>query len=150
MDWKFFNKKVNNLKEKYKIYEENNHIAEEELRELILDVLSWFEICIKEDTFINDTALVSAFRYINNKKKHAREIYKYNFTTQALFPGNNVFPSSQLYPSKFNVIWCNIDTETCEKRKGQWKNYQGVLANKNILETIDFLLDAMKRHYEIK
>ena len=98
MDWKILNKKVNILKKKCKIYKSQNSVNEMELREIILDFLSWIEICIKNDSFSNNSSLISGFRYINNKKKHAKEIYEYNFITRGLFPGNNIFPSSQLYP----------------------------------------------------
>lgn len=150
MDWKILNKKVNILKKKCKIYKSQNSVNEMELREIILDVLSWIEICIKNDSFSNNSSLISGFRYINNKKKHAKEIYEYNFITRGLFPDNNIFLSSQLYPSEFKITWCKIDIETDKRWINQCENYKSNLVNKNVLETIDLLLKTLKEHYRLK
>lgn len=150
MNWEILNKKVNILKEKYGIYKSQNSVNKIELREIILDVLSWIEICIKSDDFSNNSSLIGGFRYINNKKKHTDQIYEYTFITSGLFSGNNVFPSLQLYPSDFKIIWCKIDEENNSKWVNQWKNYQSNLANENVLKTIDLLLKALKEHYGLK
>ncbi len=150
MDWEILKKKVNILKEKYEVYKSQNSVNKLELREIILDILSWFEICIKNDNFFNNSGLISGFRYINNKKKHADEIYEYTFITRGSFPSNNIFPSSQLYPSELKITWCQIDTESDNNWVHQWKNYQSNLANENVLKTIDLLLKALKEHYRLK
>lgn len=147
MDWEILNKKVNILKEKYEIYKSQNSVDKIELREIILDVLSWIEICIKNDNFSHNSSLISGFRYINNKKKHSDQIYEYTFITRGLFPGNHVFPSSQLYPSDFKIIWCKINEESNAKWVDQWKNYQNNLASENVLKTIDLLLKTLKEYY---
>ena len=148
MDWKILNEKVNILKEKYELYKNQNTVDKIELRMIILDVLSWIEICIKSDDFSNNSSLISGFRYINNKKKHAREIYEYNFITRGLFPGDNAFPSSQTYPSEFKITWCKLDKD--KVWYDQWKNYQNNLAGKNILDTIDLVIKTLKEHYGLK
>ena len=148
IDWKILNKKVDILKEKYEIYRSQNSVNKIELRVIILDVLSWTEICIKDDKFSSNSSLISGFRYINNKKKHTDQIYTYTFNVIGLFPGDNVFPSLR-YPSDFKITWCKVDEESDPKWYDQWKNYQNNLENKDVLKTIDLLLNILKEHYEL-
>lgn len=148
-DWKILNKKVNILKEKYKIYKNRNCADEIELREIILDVLSWIEICIKNDDFSNNSSLISGFRYINNKKKHTDQIYEYNFITKGLFPSIDLYPSSE-YPSDFKITWCKINEESNPKWVNQWNNYKKNLENANVINTIDLLLNTLEEHYKLK
>lgn len=148
-DWIILNKKINTLKENMSKYERENKVDKIELRECILDVLSWIEIFIKEDNFNDNSNLISGFRYVNNKKKHSRKIYDYSFITKNIYPSDDLFPSDQLFPTELNVFWCKITMEKKKKYKTRWNNYNNKLANKSVIDTIDLLLITLKDHYNI-
>ncbi len=139
------NKKIKNLKIEYKKWEEKNEIDELYLKENLYDILSWIEIC---ENYISEYAkkldIVSAFLYVNNRKKHDKGVYKITRNTTSIFPSKKIFPSSETYPQKFNIIW-----KANEVNHGRLNAYKNELKNKEIIKTLDIILELIYQNYTI-
>lgn len=144
----FLEKKINILKEKYLVYQSNNSVNNNELYECLCDILSWFEICIKNIDEIYDSkerGKISAIKYANNMKKHSSSIFEYTLKEYALLPSDNLYPSDNLLPSDFNIVW-NILPLDDSKYKNQFKNYKKYLRGRNILETVEDIYSIIKTY----
>ena len=109
------------------------------MKEIICDILSWFEICLKNVSNLSEQGRkkISAIKYVNNMKKHSISIYTYILQTYC------IYPSSCVYPSTFNICWSNLPLD---KRKyiNQYNNYNECLKGKKIYKTINEILDIVK------
>lgn len=139
------NKKIENLKEKYKNWEKDNKVDELYLKESLFDILSWIEVC---ENYINEDAknldIISGFLYVNNRKKHDKGIYEITDNFNYIYPSNNFFPSSEAYPQKFEIVW-NVK----EINHGRLLAYQNELKNKNIIETLNIVFEQINQNYII-
>lgn len=138
-------KKVELFNTKYFEYKKQNIVDDIQLKEIICDILSWFEICLKNVSNLSeqDRKKISAIKYVNNMKKHSISIYTYTLQTYCIYPSDNLYPSSCVYPSTFNICWSNLPLD---KRKyiNQYNNYNECLKGKNIYKTINEILDIVK------
>lgn len=147
-DIRILEKKIEILKDNYQKFKEHNKIDEDILRENICDVLSWIEICSKDDSKYTEKDLgkLRAFKYVNNKKKHSNTVEKYNIYSTALFPSDDLYPSETLYPSDFEIKWSEIALDETGF-KSQYNNYIKYLKGKDIITTIDEIYNVIKSYF---
>jgi hypothetical protein len=147
-DIQILEKKVNNFNKFYNKYKNQNSIDEIELKECLCDILSWTEICIKNIQNLSniEMEIISAIKYANNMKKHSTSIYKYNLSSLALYPSDDLYPSNTLYPSDFNIWWSSLPLDNT-KFNNQYKNYNKHLKEKDIHATINNIYSIIKNHY---
>ena len=140
------NKKIENLKKEYSKWRKNNEIDELYLKENLFDILSWIEVCAN---YIDESEgrldIVSGFLYVNNRKKHDTGIYKITKTFTNIYPSTNLFPSSETYLQKLDVIWNVKEIE----EHGRFPDYQNELKNKNIIDTLEIVVEQINQHYII-
>ncbi len=142
------NKKICKFQTMYdKFYRENN-IDDIELKEILCDILSWFEICIKKIDNLNDIEKekISAIKYANNMKKHSVSIYNYTLNTLALYPADDLYPSDDLFPSDFTICWNNLPLDSKQYIK-QYNNYNKHLNGNDVNITIYDIYKIIKEHY---
>lgn len=89
---------------------------------------------------------LSAFKYVNNKKKHSNTLEKYNIHSTPLFPSNDLYPSETLYPSDFGIRWSEIALDET-RFKSQYNNYVKYLKGEDIITTIDEIYNVIKKYF---
>lgn len=148
-DIQILDKKINIFNERYQKYKEQNSIDEVEFKEILCDVLSWMEICIKRVENLNriEAGKKSAIKYANNIKKHSVSIYTYNLNSYAKYPSNNLYPSPNVYPSDFNIWWNTLPLDDSQFTN-QYKNYNKYLKGKEIYNSINEIYTIIKKHYK--
>jgi hypothetical protein len=148
-DIKILDIKMKLFNTKYKCYEKANKIDDLELKEILCDVLSWFEICLKkiDITDDKDKSIISAIRYANNMKKHSKSIFSYTLKTFALYPSNHLYPSPILFPSIFSIYWNKLPLDNL-KYKGQYNNYKNILEGKDIYSSINDIYQIIKKYFK--
>lgn len=139
---KILEKKVIHLNQIYEIYKETHEINEIELKEDVYDVLSWIEICIRGIKFRKEhVSIISAIKHANNAKKHNASLYKCTKTLMGLYPP--YLPSSNTYPGKSDIYWCEISLGYNEN---QFKNYNQFLLNKELVPSINWVFAIVKSY----
>lgn len=141
-------KKMNDFILLYDKYKNQNFTVDIELKENLYDLLGWFEVCIKKITNLSklDEEKISALKYAYNKKKHSNSIFRYTNLTHAIFPSPDLFPSENLYPSDFNIFWNALPLED-PKYTNQHNNYSKHLEGKEMLPTLNEILEIVKKYY---
>lgn len=150
-DLQILEKKVHIFNELYQKYKKKNSIDEIELKEILCDILSWMEICIKKvkNTDNTERKIISGIKYVNNLKKHSTSIFKYNLSSYALFPSKSLYPSPNLYPSDFNIWWNSLPLDNSDY-ENQYRNYNKYLKDKELYKTINDIYMIIKQHYIIE
>ena len=147
LNYKILYKKHQNLESIYnKCKNQNKIIDEEELFESLNDVLAWFEPTILNLQFnISDSKYISALKFVNNKRKHCEKFYKITLSTLSLYPSDNLYPNDNLYPLSFGIYWENLKLDK-ECFKNQYNNYNKVLLNKNVIETLSEIMKIINKN----
>ena len=136
----------NNLYNKYKTM---NFVDETDLKEIVCDILGWFEICLKNTHNLNkiERKKISGIRHANNVKKHSKPIFEYTLQTYALFPSEDLFPSENLFPSDFNIFWISLPLDD-PKFTYQFNCYKLYFEEQDLYSTINEVFNIIKNHFE--
>ncbi len=141
-------KKINTFNNLYDKYKKQNSVDTIELKECLCDILTWFEICLKNSTNFNslEREKVSGIKYANNLKKHSISIFKYTLHTYALFPSNGLYPSASVYPSDFNIFWNSLPLDN-SNFANQYNNYKKHFEGKELYSSLNDMFNIIKSHY---
>ena len=151
-DLNIFKNKINLVSNIISIYKETSEINKDELYENLCDCLGWFEINKKH--FMNgndyldsdiilsnyDKKILSGLIYINNKKKHSKNIIVFENITENLYPSENLFPSTN------DVYWNSLILKD-NKYINQYNNYIKYIANNTVISILNMVHSILKKYY---
>ena len=146
---------VSNIVSRYK---ETSKINKDELYENLCDCLGWFEINKKHfmngndyldsDNILSndDKKILSALTYINNKKKHSKDIIVFENITKNLYPSEDLYPSKNLFTSANDVYWSTLIPKD-NKYINQYNNYIKYIANNTVISILNKVYSILENYY---
>lgn len=146
-DLEFLDKKVSKLRDIIINYKNSGEIEEEKFYERLCDVLSWCEMNIKKISYkkVEECRIefIEGIKYANNVRKHSQKLYRFDNIKRAIYPSKNLYPSEKLFPSKNDIYWNKLKFEK-DSRFQQFKCYKKYIFNRDILSTIDEIVEIIK------
>ena len=94
----------------------------------------------------DDKKILSALTYINNKKKHSKDIIVFENITKNLYPSEDLYPSKNLFTSANDVYWSTLIPKD-NKYINQYNNYIKYIANNTVISILNKVYSILENYY---